>query len=140
MIDPELVTRKMLLITRDLAALAPIARKDLQSYLASDIDETLVERYLERAIGRMIDINYHLLTEAGHPPPADYYESFTQLARLGILEPAFATGIAACAGLRNRIVHEYDELDPSKMYDALGVALRDIPVYLRRVDEHLRRW
>jgi hypothetical protein len=28
-------------------------------------------------IGRMIDINYHLITEAGHAPPRDYDESFT---------------------------------------------------------------
>lgn len=56
MIDAELVTRKMLLITRDLTTLDAIARKDLAEYLASPTDEIVVERYLERIIGRMIDI------------------------------------------------------------------------------------
>ena len=139
MIDVELITRKMALVTRDLTALGPIARKDLTSYLTSEIDEVVVERYLERIIGRMIDINYHLITEAGHPPPTDYYESFTQLAGLGILDHEFARRIAACAGLRNRIVHEYDELDPRKVHEALQAALRDIPAYLQRVSEHLAR-
>ena len=139
MIDAELVTRKMLLITRDLTGLEPIARKDVGEYLASPTDEIVAERYLERMIGRMIDINYHLITETGHAPPADYYESFAQLVRLGILEHEFATRIAACAGLRNRIVHEYDELDPRKVHEALQAALRDIPAYLDRVNDHLRR-
>ncbi len=139
MIDAELVTRKMLLITRDLAALESVARKDLPAYLASPTDEVVAERYLERVIGRMIDINYHLLTEAGHPPPADYYDSFVELGRLGILDHDFAGRIAACAGLRNRIVHEYNELDPRKVHEALQAALHDIPVYLRRVDEHVAR-
>ncbi len=139
MIDAELVTRKMALITPDLTALGPIARKDLTSYLASEIDEVVVERYLERMIGRMIDINYHLITEAGHPPPADYDESFTKLAGLGILDHDFAHRIAACAGLRNRIVYEYDELDPRKVHEALQVSLPDIPAYLQRVNEYVAR-
>lgn len=139
MIDAELVTRKMVLIAQDLTALQPIAGKALADYLASPVDEVLVERYLERIIGRMIDVNYHLLTESGHPPPPDYYQSFVQLARLGVLAHEFAARMAGCAGLRNRIVHEYNELDPRKVYEALQGALHDIPLYLRRLEEYLDR-
>jgi uncharacterized protein YutE (UPF0331/DUF86 family) len=137
MIDAELVTRKILLITRDLEALGPIATKDRTSYLESRTDEILVERYLERLIGRMIDINYHLITETGHPPPPDYHASFTQLAEQGILDHEFAPRIARCAGLRNRIVHEYNELDPAKVFDALQAAVRDIPEYLAKVNKYI---
>jgi len=140
MIDPDLVIRKITLITADLSALAPLARKNLEEYLASSTDEILVERYLERIIGRMIDINYHVITEAGHAPPRDYYESFTQLAKLQILTPAFASQLAACAGLRNRIVHEYDEIDPQRVYEGLQAAVRDIPEYLRHIHQHLQRF
>ncbi|HEV8310156.1 MAG TPA: HepT-like ribonuclease domain-containing protein [Methylomirabilota bacterium] len=139
MIDAELVTRKMVLITRDLTALDPIARKDITDYLASGVDEVVAERYLERIIGRMIDINYHLITETGHAPPTDYFQSFTQLAELRVLDRAFAARIAACAGLRNRLVHEYNELDPRKVHEALQTAVGDIPVYLQRVNEYLSR-
>ena len=139
MIDRELVTRKMVLVAEDLRRLETLAAKEREEYLASEIDETLAERYLERMIGRMIDVNYHLVTEAGHAPPRDYYESFTQPAKLGVLPPAFASQIAACAGLRNRIVHEYDEIDPRRVWEGLQAAVRDIPEYLRRVHEHLER-
>lgn len=137
--DRDLVTRKLLLITSDLAEMGRIAQTPPADYLTSPTDELVVERYLERVIGRMIDINYHLITEAGHPPPPDYHDSFTQLAKLGVLSRDFAPQIAACAGLRNRIAHEYDELDPRKVYDALQTALRDIPVYLQRVRDYLDR-
>ena len=33
----------------------------------------------------MIDINYHLITASGHPPPADYHVSFLKLGELGVL-------------------------------------------------------
>ena len=139
MVDRDLVTRKIALVVDDLRAVTPIAQKRLDDYLASATDELVTERYLERMIGRMIDVNYHLVTEAGHAPPRDYYESFTQLAKLGILPPAFASQIAACAGLRNRIIHEYDEIDPRRVWEGLQAAVRDIPEYLRRVHEHLER-
>ena len=139
MIDPELVTRKMVLITADLRALEPLARHPLEDYIASPTDEVLVERYLERIIGRMIDINYHLITEAGQPPPRDYFDSFTQLARIGVVPPAFATQIAASAGLRNRLVHEYDEIDPERVYAGLQAAVRDVPAYLRHVELYVKK-
>jgi uncharacterized protein YutE (UPF0331/DUF86 family) len=137
-IDKELVTRKMVLITEDLRALQPLAAKGLADYLASPTDEVLAERYAERIIGRMIDINYHVLTESGQPPPKDYYQSFTALAAAGILERAFAERIAASAGLRNRIVHEYDTIDPARVHEALRSAVRDVPMYLKRLTEFLQ--
>ncbi len=139
MIDPALVDRKALLITRDLAALAPLARQPLAEYLADPRDELVAERLLERLIGRMIDINYHLLTETDHPPPADYYVSFTQLAALGVYDAEFGRRIAACTGLRNRIVHEYDEVDPRRVHEALGTAIQDVSAYLRAVEDYVQR-
>ena len=90
MIDRELVTRKMVLIAEDLRRLEGLARKTREEYLASEIDDVLAERYLERMIGRMIDVNYHLLTESGESPPRDYHESFVALHRIGLLEAGFA--------------------------------------------------
>jgi uncharacterized protein YutE (UPF0331/DUF86 family) len=139
MIDRELVTRKLALITADLKALAPLAAKPLDEFLASGTDEVLAERYLERIIGRMLDLNYHLIVESGMRPPKDYYESFTELAKLGTLPAAFAGRIAACAGLRNRLVHEYDDIDMERVYEAVASALRDVPEYLRLVQRFVER-
>jgi uncharacterized protein YutE (UPF0331/DUF86 family) len=139
MIDSNLVVRKINLISQDLDELLTISRKDVNEYLSSRMDGVLAERFLERMIGRMIDINYHLITETGHPPPADYYQSFTQLGKLGILPPAFAQQIAACAGLRNRIVHEYDEIEPRKLYEGIRAAVRDLPQYLAHIHQYIQR-
>lgn len=68
MIDRELVIRKIVLIMEDLRRLEALAAKSREDYLASEVNEALAECYLERMIGRMIDVNYHLLTESGEPP------------------------------------------------------------------------
>jgi uncharacterized protein YutE (UPF0331/DUF86 family) len=139
MIDRDLITRKLALIAADVKALAPFAVKSLSEYLRSDLDEVVVERYLERIVGRMIDINYHLLVESGEPPPRDYYQSFTQLARLNVLQADFAVQIAACAGLRIRLVHEYDDIDAARVHEAAVSAVGDVPEYARHVQQFLRQ-
>jgi uncharacterized protein YutE (UPF0331/DUF86 family) len=83
----------------------------------------------------MIDINYHVITASGHPPPSDYHASFLKLGELGVLDPEFARRIARAAGVRNRLVHDYEDLDPAKVFDALGDALRDVPTCLARINE-----
>jgi uncharacterized protein YutE (UPF0331/DUF86 family) len=139
MIDNELVTRKILLITKDVEALRVLAAMTPEVFLGSSINAVVAERYIERAVGRMIDINYHLLTESGQAPPPDYYQSFTQLAMLGVYPAEFGQRIAACAGLRNRIAHEYDDIDPQKLFEAVRQAVRDLPEYLRSIESWLAR-
>lgn len=136
MIDPVLVTRKISLIVKDLKALGRYGEMPLEDYLDDPVHEVVVERYLERTIGRMIDINYHLVTASGEPPPRDYFESFTALGRLHVLPADLSRSIAQAAGLRNRIVHEYDEIDEVKVHDALPQVLAEIPRYL----EHVHRF
>ncbi len=137
MIDRVLVTRKITLILKDLSALTDLSRQSREAYLDNPINEVLAERYLERMIGRMIDINYHLITESGHPPPKDYHESFQMLGTMGVLQGEFSREIVFSAGLRNRIVHEYDEIDATKVYEALQVAVQHLPTYLDHVNRFI---
>jgi len=139
MIDAELVGRKLLLIAKDVEALTALAALTSETFLGNPVNAVLAERYVERAVGRMIDVNYHLLTESGHPPPPDYYQSFVELATLGVYSIEFARRIAASAGLRNRIAHEYDEIDPEKLYEAVCQAVHDLPEYACRVDRWLEQ-
>jgi uncharacterized protein YutE (UPF0331/DUF86 family) len=99
----------------------------------------VVERLLERMIGRMIDVNYHLLTEGGQPPPSDYYASFLKLAELGVVAPELARRLAPCAGLRNRLVHEYENIDPRQVFESLQRARDDIVAYVRSVETYVDR-
>ena len=80
-----------------------------------------------------------LIVETGHAPPTDYYESFIRLGTLQVLPPNFAARIAACAGLRNRLVHEYDEVDQARVYEALRGAVKDIPDYLRAIQHYVEK-
>ena len=66
-VDKKLVFRKINLIIKDLAKLKPISLLSWEEYHRKADYEVLTERYLERIIGRMIDINFHLIIESGYP-------------------------------------------------------------------------
>lgn len=139
MIDRELVFRKMARIAADLTALENLAGKPREDYLSSEYDELVAERLLERIVGRMIDINFHLIVEAGDAPPTNDRASFEILGNKAIVPEKFARRLAASAELRNRIVHDYDDIDPAKVYDALQSATKDVPEYLSHVRRYLDR-
>lgn len=137
MIDKVLIHRKIALISKDLRGLKPMSLLSQKEYFRKIDYEILAERYLERIITRMIDINYHLIVESNNPPPKDYFSSFTELGKLGILAPDFSEKLAKYAGLRNRLVHEYNTLDERKIYLAVKTIIKDAPRYLNYIEEFI---
>lgn len=138
MIDKDLVYRKIKLISKDLKELKQISYLTEKEYFKNPMWEIQAERFLERIIGRTIDVNYHIVTETGNPPPSDYYESFIELGKLKILPREFSREMASYAGLRNRLVHEYNSLDEKKIYKAMKKLIKDIPKYLLALEKYIK--
>ena len=55
-----------------------------------------------------------------------------------MFDAAFASRIARSAGLRNRLVHDYDDLDQGLLFDAMSLAFADVPAYMGAVREFLK--
>lgn len=53
------------------------------------------------------------------------------------MTPDLARQLAQSSGLRNRLVHEYDEIDPTKFFMAIDFALRQYPVYVLHINTYL---
>ena len=136
-VDPVLVRRKMALILADMKDVDRLSRTPRDVFLADRTHQLVAERVLERIIGRMIDVNYHVITEREGIPPHDFHQSFTGMARLGVLSTDLARALAPSAGLRNRLAHEYNEIDHGLVYDALGTARANVPRYLEAVEAAL---
>lgn len=138
-VDQELVKRKLALILDDLEKLRSLAKVSREEFISDYHPRIMVERLLERVIGRMIDINYHLLTETRLTIPKDYYESFVKLAELELFPAEEARKFAQLAGLRNRLAHEYNNLDEQKLFAAFQEIMAVLPRYLKAVDGFLTK-
>ncbi len=132
-VDRTLVIRKMALILQDMPRLEASGRLSRDGYLSNDINELAAERLLERVIGRMIDINYHLVIESTGAPSRDFFDSFLRLTDIGVLSREAARVMAPAAGLRNRLAHEYNEIEPVKVHEAVRTAITQIPLYFEAV-------
>ena len=107
------------------------------SYDGDEIIRRAVERLLQESIDAAVDCNNHLLRTRGEPPAEDYFSSFVALGRAGIIDAALARRLAPAAGLRNRIVHEYEEIDHALILQAAQSAPDELRAYVAAVEQYL---
>ncbi len=69
------------------------------------------ERYLRLAIQAVLDISHHIVADRNLPLPADSQSLFELLVRQKVISKALSVKLAAMAGFRNILVHEYLEID-----------------------------
>lgn len=141
MLNRDFIYRKIKLIQEDLAKLEPIAQYSLAQVTKDPLKYDAAERYLERIITRAIDINRHFIAELGkgNEIARTYEDTFLRLADFGLYPKKFGQEIAPSAGLRNVLVHEYDETDPKLVFNSVGHALSQYAKYCNYLLEFLTK-
>jgi uncharacterized protein YutE (UPF0331/DUF86 family) len=136
-VDPAVIRRKLSLITTNLQALEPIAKIDPARYTAEIFTRKGTERLLQELIEAALDLNMHLLAQTARKLPDDYYQSFILLGEQGIMSKELAAALAPSAGLRNRLVHEYEAIDDAAVIKAVRLAQELYPQYIAAIERHL---
>lgn len=107
--------------------------------LRTDIELRLVvERALQQLVDLAVKINAHVATTSGQYAPEDYFSSFAAAAICGAFSDALADELAPSTGLRNRLVHEYEELDLDVVAAAVPAAADGYGRYVREIAAWLR--
>ena len=138
-VDAALMRRKLGHIADALRALEPLSRLSLDDYQDRLYERKAAERLLQEAIEAALDVTAHLLAEQGATVPDDYYGGFIALGALNVVPDQLARDLAPSAGLRNRLVHEYEAIDNAKVLAAIGSILRLYPKFMAAVDAFLER-
>jgi uncharacterized protein YutE (UPF0331/DUF86 family) len=136
-IDAAIIRRKLGRLIAGLEGLGPLAGLSLDEYRSRLYERKAAERLLQEAIEAALDINAHVIAELSGDVPEDSHQGFTRMAALGVLSADLANALAPSAGLRNRLVHEYDALDDAKVRDSIGVLLALYPRYVQAIEAHL---
>jgi len=137
--DTDIIRAKIAIILDDLKALEPIEQMSQDEYLRDLYKRKATERLLQELIEAAIDINTHIVVGSGYAPPDDYYHSFIRAGELGFLSPDLAETLAPSAGLRNRLVHEYDRIDHAIILEAVSMAEELYPRYIQEISAVLSR-
>jgi len=137
-IDIPVVVNKLELISRYLISLKRFEQISLNEYLNDFDKQLIVERLLQLMIQAAIDINDHILSRMNIVTSRrSNFEAFIELSKCGVLTPELAGRLAQSAGLRNRLVHEYDDIDSSQVFRAINFALQQYPIYVQQVNAYL---
>lgn len=139
MLNKDFILRKIKLIQEDLARLQEIGKVSFIEHAQDNIEYLATERMPERIVTRAIDANKHIIAELGkgNESVKTYQETFDVLAKLGVYPENFAKQISPSAGLRNILVHEYDEIKVDKIYQSAEEALIQYAKYCNFILEFL---
>lgn len=136
-IEAQIIKRKLAVIIENLKTLEPIKSMNADEYLQDLFKRKATERLLQELIEAAIDINIHIIVETGHTVPDDYYESFIKVGELKIISLDLAQKLAPSAGLRNRLVHEYDRLEHSMVLKAVNMAEELYSRYVKEINDYI---
>lgn len=142
MIDQEFVRRKLELIAEELGRLVEFKDASYEEVVGDFVKLAAVERILERIVNRAVDVNEHLIARSASGQEEKvtrltYRESFQRLADLGIYSSEFGDEIAKSAGLRNILVHEYNDVDHRILFGSIRTCIKQYRDYLRHVEAFL---
>ncbi|MBI5700298.1 DUF86 domain-containing protein [Candidatus Saganbacteria bacterium] len=93
----------------------------------------IAERNLEVSIEAMLDVGNHIIASLGLGKPEDYYDIIKLLGEKGVISKDFANKIAPLAGLRNRIVHDYLEIDHKLLLQNIKDHLADFEFFSKEI-------
>ena len=135
MTEQELIHRKLTKLIQYLNELKAIKDYTLEEYLDNYFIKRTTERLLQLIVEVATDINGHIIVEEGHNPPHNYYQSFIKLGQLNLINEELATKLAPSTGLRNRIVHEYEEINDQIVFESISTALELYKQYIKEIKD-----
>lgn len=136
-IDTVIVTTRLDFLARYLDNLKRFEQISLDDYLLDFDTQLITERLLQLMAQAAIDINDHILSKLNPGKSETNFNSFIILGKYSVITVELARQIAPSSGLRNRLVHKYDEIDPQQVFKAISLALQQYPLYVRQVSSYL---
>jgi uncharacterized protein YutE (UPF0331/DUF86 family) len=125
--SPEVVVRKLTRMAQYLEELRPYRECPYEAFWA---DHYKIERLIELLVMAASDIVVHLLDSRGEPAPVSYRSAFLRAGEVGLLSGELSRSLALGAGLRNILVHEYEEIDHHLLHRSLARILDDIAQFI----------
>lgn len=125
-VRPAVVLARLAHLGAVLAQLERLQKLTAGEWAREPLHLLAAERGLHVAAEAIFDIGHHVLAGRGRPLPAAYREVIPALVAEGVLTPELGSQLAGLAGLRNILVHDYAEVDSSRIRELIASRLGDL--------------
>ncbi|MGD8794863.1 MAG: DUF86 domain-containing protein [Anaerolineae bacterium] len=139
MVRVETVLARLEALDQYLAELEQLRHLRRDQFIDDLRNHRTAERDLQLAIQATIDVASHVVAADFSQRPTGYREVIQILGDEGVLPQDLADRLAAAAGFRNILIHEYVDVDLDIVYDRLQHGLDDFRQFSRCMVEYLRR-
>jgi len=136
-IEIERIIAKIDFINEHLHELENLQLTTYVEYLNNKIQRDLSRLYLQLVYQAAIDINQHILTEAFGLEIQKYSDTFVLMGIYGVIDSELSNILKESAKMRNVLVHLYDKIDYSVLFDSVGETLSDYPIYIEQISSYL---
>ncbi|MBU3215953.1 DUF86 domain-containing protein [Clostridium estertheticum] len=136
MVYTNVIRRKLINLSEYIEELEPFLQYSYEQYISNYFIKRTGERLIQLIVENMVDINSILISEMNHAPSKDYYSSFEIIGELGVIPINFATELAPCTGMRNRLVHEYDKIQDKIVFDSIKKVIEMVNMYIEYINKH----
>lgn len=134
----EFILLKMQGLKTFLDEIKPLVEITFIEYKKDYVKRHAVEKLVELIVELASDINRNVIEAQQGSPASNYYNTFTQLGELNVLPEALSLRLASTTGLRNRLVHRYEEIDHKIVYHSAVRLLPDYLQYFKLIEKYLK--
>lgn len=111
----------------------------LEDYILNKMAKAACERGFEKIVEACVDIAFLTIRIKKFPFPENDEGTFTILHKKGILQEALSKRLISAKGMRNFIIHEYEEIDDSKVFRAISEELpEDVREFIKSIREEIK--
>lgn len=128
--SPDVIAKKLVSMTTYLNDLLPHKNISFDEFMKKHYE---IERLLELLVMTASDIVFHLISSKGESIPASYKAAFLRAGELGLISSGLGKSLALGAGLRNILVHEYEEIDYNLVHQSIPTATRDFAYFIKEL-------
>jgi uncharacterized protein YutE (UPF0331/DUF86 family) len=90
-----------------------------------------VERLIELLVEAASSAAFHILSVLEGTSPTSYRDAFRRLGELELIEHDLCQRLQLMAGMRNILVHGYEQVDHDIVYSAIGPCLDDMGAFVQ---------
>lgn len=128
--SPDVIAKKLVSMTTYLNDLLPYKDISFDEFMKKHYE---IERLLELLVMTASDIVFHLISTKGESIPASYKAAFLRAGELGLISSGLGKSLALGAGLRNILVHAYEEIDYNLVHQSIPSATRDFADFIKEL-------
>lgn len=139
-IDKSLVEEKLKEIDSYIRELEGVVKFGEKEILTDYVKLRALERIFQLIVDEMVHLNIHFISRLSLKAPSDFQSSFEIMATEGKIFPYdFAIKISPVVGLRNRLVHRYEEINKKFFVDQVKKEHRDFLEYTDFIRKYIEK-